>query len=122
MFYFGKRSEINLKGVNPELVSVVRRAIQITSIDFAVTEGLRDKKRQARLVSIGASKTMNSKHLNGDAVDLAAYDNGVICWDWPLYAKLADAMKQAALELDVAIVWGGDWTNFKDGCHFQLKV
>ena len=69
--------------------------------------------------NIGASKTMNSRHLTGHAVDLAAYVNG-IRWDWPLYPKIADAFKQAALELGVSIVWGGDWTSLKDGPHFEL--
>ena len=121
MFYFGSRSEKNLTGVNPELVKVVRRALEISELDFAITEGFRSKERQKMLVKIGASQTMNSKHLTGNAVDLAAYYQGAICWDWPLYAKLADAMKQAAYELDVAIVWGGDWKTFKDGCHFQVS-
>ena len=84
-----------------------------------VTEGLRSKERQKELVAAGASKTMNSRHITGHAVDLAAYVNG-IRWDWPLYEKIAKAMKQAAYELNIKIEWGGDWKSFKDGPHIQL--
>ena len=86
-----KRSETNLQGVNPRLVLIVRRAA--LSMDFVVTEGLRTLARQTQLVAAGASFTMNSRHLTGDAVDLAAVVNGEIRWDWPLYGKLAEVMK-----------------------------
>lgn len=119
-FKLGVQSKANLKGVNPDLVKVVERAIQITEIDFRVTEGLRTRTRQAELVKAGASKTMDSRHITGHAVDLVALVNGGARWDWPLYYKLADAMKKAAAELGVSIVWGGDWTTFKDGPHFEL--
>ena len=114
------RSEMNLTGVKDPLVKVVRRAAEITDLDFIVTEGLRTKERQAELVKAGASQTMQSKHLTGDAVDLAAVVTGEVRWDWPLYAKLATVMKQAAKDVGVTIEWGGDWKSFKDGPHFQL--
>ena len=120
MFILGKRSLANLQGVHPDLVSVVRRAIQITTVDFTVTEGLRTKKRQRELVARGASRTMNSRHLTGHAVDLAAWVDGTVNWEWPNYRKIAAAMKTAAAELGVPIEWGGDWVTFKDGPHFQL--
>ena len=119
-FTLSPRSEQRLAGVNPDLVRVVRRAAEISEVEFVVTEGLRSKARQKQLVSSGASKTMNSRHLTGHAVDLAAVVAGKVRWDWPLYYKLADAMKQAASEVGVAIEWGGDWVSFKDGPHFQL--
>lgn len=119
-YSFSQRSIDKLKGVNVDLVSVVFRALELSEIDFAVTEGLRTKERQAELVKAGASKTMNSRHITGHAVDLAAIVGGEIRWDWPLYAKLAKAMKRAAYELNINIEWGGDWKSFKDGPHFQL--
>lgn len=115
-----ERSEARLQGVNADLVRVVRRAAEITDLDFVVTEGLRTKERQVQLVAAGASRTMNSKHLVGRAVDLAAMVDGEVRWDWPLYHRLADVMKRAAAELGVRIAWGGDWTTFKDGPHFEL--
>lgn len=118
-YKLGARSIANLRGVHPDLVAVVKRAIELTPIDFTVTEGLRTKERQAQLLKAGASKTMNSRHITGHAVDLAAWVDG-IRWDWPLYAKIAIAMKTAASELDIPIIWGGDWRTFKDGPHFEL--
>lgn len=115
-----KNSLTKLQGVHPDLVKVVERAIQITECDFTVSEGLRTKERQAQLFAAGATTTMNSRHLTGHAVDLAALVGGKIRWDWPLYFKLATAMKKAAVELGIQIEWGGDWEKFKDGPHFQL--
>ncbi len=112
------RSEKNLDGVHPDLVRVVRAAA--ATHDFVVTEGLRTRKRQAELVAAGASRTMNSRHLTGHAVDLAVVVNEEIRWDWPLYGKLAAGMKAAASRLAVPIEWGGDWRSFRDGPHFQL--
>ena len=119
-YKLGARSISNLRGVHPDLVAVVKRAITLSEIDFTVTEGLRTKERQEQLLKAGASKTMNSRHITGHAVDLAAWVEGGIRWDWPLYAKLAAAMKRSAGELGVAIIWGGDWKSFKDGPHFVL--
>lgn len=119
-FRLSQRSLSRMNGVHPDLVKVVKRAIEITEVDFAVTEGLRTKERQVQLVKAGASKTMNSRHLTGHAIDLVAVLNGKISWDWPLYYKIAAAMKQAAKELNVPIIWGGDWRTFKDGPHYEL--
>jgi peptidoglycan L-alanyl-D-glutamate endopeptidase CwlK len=92
-----------------------------TELEFVVIEGMRTTQRQAELVASGASKTMNSRHLTGHAVDLAASVKGEIRWDWPLYHRIASAMKAAATELGVDITWGGDWKTFKDGPHFELS-
>ncbi|EGG93488.1 endolysin [gamma proteobacterium IMCC1989] len=119
-YTLGKRSRQRLEGVHPDLVRIVERAIEITDVDFMVLEGLRTVERQEELFSSGASRTMNSRHLTGHAVDLGAYVASSVRWDWPLYHKIADAMKQAANELNIPIQWGGDWSSFKDGPHFQL--
>ena len=119
-FSLSQRSIKALEGVHPDMVKVVKRAIQITDIDFVVTEGLRSLQKQKQLVAAGASQTMRSRHLTGHAVDLAALVAGKVRWDYPLYGKLAVAMKQAATEVGVPIEWGGDWKSFKDGPHFQL--
>lgn len=120
-FVLGTRSLAKLDGVHPDLVRVVKRAIKLTPVDFVVTEGLRTKDRQAELFAAGASKTMNSRHLTGHAVDLAPCIAGKVQWAWPLFHQLAPAVKQAATECGVPIVWGGDWKSFKDGPHFELE-
>lgn len=120
-FVLSKRSRDRLTGVHPDLVEVVKLALDKSTVDFTVLEGVRSKTRQAQLVANGASQTMNSRHLTGHAVDLGAYVGGTVRWDWPLYHKIAEAMKAAAAELNVPIVWGGDWRTFKDGPHFELR-
>lgn len=119
-FRLGLRSLSRLEGVHPDLVGVVKYAIEITSVDFAVLEGLRIKERQKVLFAHGATKTMNSRHLTGHAVDLGAYIDGTVAWDWPLYHRIAEAMKTAAAYRRIPIEWGGDWKSFPDGPHFQL--
>lgn len=122
MYKLSARSLAKLKGVHEDLVAVVKRAIEITDVDFGVTEGLRTVERQKELVAKGASQTMRSRHLTGHAVDLVAYVGSEARWDWPLYDKIADAMKRAAKELDIPLEWGGDWKTLKDGPHFQLPT
>lgn len=119
-FKLSQKSIDRLSGVHQDLVDVVKRAIEITEVDFAVLEGVRSVARQEQLVKAGASQTMKSRHITGHAVDLGAYVNGSVRWDWPLYNKIALAMKAAAIELQVSIEWGGDWKTFPDGPHFQL--
>jgi len=117
-YKLSQRSMQNLSGVHPDLVAVVKRAIEITEQDFSVIEGVRHIDRQRKLVAQGKSKTMNSRHLTGHAVDLAPYP---LSWDWEYFYPIADAMKDAAEELEVDLEWGGDWKSFPDGPHFQLS-
>ena len=116
-YTLGKRSLQNLSGVHPDLVAVVKRAIEITEQDFSVIEGIRNINRQRELVKAGKSTTMNSRHLTGHAVDISPWP---ISWDWDYFYPIADAMKQAAEELEVDLEWGGDWKSFPDGPHYQL--
>ena len=109
MFGLSQRSLHRLSGVHPDLIAVVARAIKITTVDFAVLEGIRSESRQKELVKAGASQTMNSRHLTGHAVELGAWVDGTIRWDWPLYYKIAEAVKQAADELNKEVQWGAAW-------------
>ena len=116
----GPRSIARLQDVHPDLVRVVRRAAAMSSLDFTVLEGLRTLVRQKQLLAQGATRTLNSRHLTGHAVDLAPMIGGTVSWDWPLYHRLAKIVKAAAEHEDVPITWGGDWENFKDGPHWEL--
>jgi peptidoglycan L-alanyl-D-glutamate endopeptidase CwlK len=120
MYSLGPRSKQRLKGVHPDLVRVVERAIEISVVDFTVLEGLRTPERQKILVETGASQTLNSRHITGHAVDLGAWIDDEVRWDWPLYHKIATTMKTAAKELETKIVCGADWKRFPDGPHFEL--
>lgn len=116
-----ERSEKALVGVHPDLVAVVRRAAEIMPGGFILTEGLRSKERQRELFAKGLSKTMNSRHLVGLAVDFAPLIDGDVTWKWPAFPPVANAFKQAAKELNIAIEWGGDWKKFRDGPHIELS-
>ena len=109
-FSLSTRSLDKLDGVEPELVSVVKRAIALTKIDFGVVYGMRTKEEQEKLFAAGKSQTMKSKHLDGRAVDLMAYVDGEGCWELNVYDDLCDAMKAAAEELGTPVKWGAAWS------------
>lgn len=120
-YHLSDLSNSRLSKIHPDLQKVVQRAINISDTDFIVGEGIRTIERQRELYNKGASKTMNSRHLTGHAVDLIALDEaGVVSWDWEYYYSIEVAMKQAAKDVGVTIEWGGDWKTFKDGPHYQL--
>ena len=124
------RSVRRLVGVHPDLVAVVKEAASNADDEtFIVTEGSRTYARQVELFTAKKSKTMNSRHLTGHAVDLAVWydrdadrvvDADELSWKFADYQKLADLVKTTAARLDVTIVWGGDWAQFRDGPHFEL--
>jgi len=116
-YKLGTRSKQKLSGVHPDLIEVVTKAISISTVDFTVLEGIRSVVRQRELYKAGKSTTMNSRHITGHAIDLAPWP---ISWDWDEFYPIADAMKEAAEDLDISIDWGGDWKSFPDGPHFQL--
>ena len=116
-YALGKRSLERLVGVHPDLVRVVKRAIELTEHDFSVIEGLRTVETQRAYVAKGASKTMNSRHITGHAVDLYPVGRPT---PWDKCPVVAAAVQAAADELGVAIVWGGSWKSFVDQPHFEL--
>jgi peptidoglycan L-alanyl-D-glutamate endopeptidase CwlK len=132
----GQRSLSRLEGVHPDLVRVVKTAALLSDLDFTVLEGLRTVERQKQLVAQGASRTMNSRHITGHAVDLGALVGGEVRWDWGLYLKLGEVMQAASLAEKIPIRWGGTWKllsaiegpitskilsrSFPDGPHFEI--
>ncbi len=120
MFSLSQRSLDRLQGVHPDLVRVVNHAITITDVDFGVLEGLRTLDRQKLLMAQGATRTMNSRHLYGCAVDLGAFVDGCLVWTPALYQKVWDSVRIAAGDENVPVTWGGSWLQFKDLDHFEL--
>lgn len=109
MFQFSKRSDIELAGVHEHLARVVRRALELSAVDFAVHDGKRTLEEQQKLVEAGASKTLDSRHLTGHAVDLVPVVNGKLRWEWmPIYTVIG-AVRLAATEFQVPLRWGGVW-------------
>lgn len=114
-YKLGMRSQLRLRGVHPSLVSVVNLAIRYTAIDFGVHEGIRTAQRQRQYVEHGVSWTLTGKHMIqadgfGHAVDLVPYISGSLRWEWPAIYPVAAAVRKAASELSVPIIWGGTWS------------
>ena len=140
MYKLSKRSISNLEGVHPDLVAVIERAIQITPIDFGVSEGVRTVERQKQLVAEGKSTTMNSKHIPvhfkpdyylpegqyGAAVDLFVLivvdDKVKVTWEHKHFRKLIQSVFTAAIELGVQLEAGALWRDFLDSPHIQLNM
>ena len=127
-FALGSRSRKRLEDVHPDLVGVVELAIQISSIDFTVIEGLRTAEQQRKNIAKGVSWTMNSRHLTGHAVDLAPWVNGDIDWnDVMQFRALGHAVCRAAQIKKIPVIWGaqkhhgGDWRRTNDMPHFELS-
>ena len=124
-----KSSEAKLKGVHPDLIRVIRRVCKDwkhKDLGFIVTCGVRTLEEQKQLVKQGASKTMKSRHLKqkdgySHAFDIAVTVNGAVRWDWPLYDKVSKNFLSAAKAEKVNVTWGGSWTSFRDGPHYQLE-
>jgi peptidoglycan L-alanyl-D-glutamate endopeptidase CwlK len=109
MFTLSDRSKSRLEGIEPKLIALTELAIDYTKIDFGVTCGMRTVAEQQELVDSGASQTMDSKHISGQAVDVVAYIGSRITWELNVYDDIADAFKIAAIETDTPIRWGAAW-------------
>lgn len=119
---FNPRSEELLGGVNPVLAMLLRKVEAQMPDAFEISEGMRSQDRQADMVAQGKSQTMNSKHLTGNAADIAMQNpDGSANWDFEAYRPVADAAKATAAGMGISdFVWGGDWKTLKDGVHFQV--
>jgi peptidoglycan L-alanyl-D-glutamate endopeptidase CwlK len=116
MYYLSQKSRNKLTGVHDDLIEVVNRAIAITPVDFGISQGLRTISQQKQLVQSGLSQTMRSRHLTGHAVDLFAYVDGEVSWEFDYYIEIADAMLNACKSISrldrcegIPIVWGAAW-------------
>ncbi|WP_213131953.1 M15 family metallopeptidase [Citrobacter sp. FP75] len=117
---FSERSIIMLKSVHSDLAKLACKALELSIIDFGIIEGVRSIERQKQLFIEGKSKTLNSRHLSGHAIDVLAYPTTSGSWEFKYYQEISIAFKKASSMLDIPIEWGGDWKPFCDGPHFQL--
>ena len=124
MPFFGKKSRENLKGLNSGIVNVLKRSI--LHFDFSVIEGRRTLETQKEYVAKGASKTLESKHLEGKAVDIAPYPLDYD--DIERFVYLGGFILGVASQVGVKLRWGLDWdrdtytkdTGFRDIGHFEI--
>jgi len=110
-----------LIGVHEDLQRVLYEAIGNSPHDFTITEGLRNQERQVQLFKEGKSRTLQSRHMTGHAVDIAIIKDGKASWDFQLYKEVAEHIKAVAILNNVPIIWGGDWRTLRDGPHFELN-
>lgn len=127
-FELSSKSLSRLEGVHPDLVAVVKRAIELTPIDFGVSEGVSTYARQVQLLDQKKTTTLHSQHLlqdettgYGHAVDVFAYMNGKAVWKNEYYGPIVQAFFTAAIELGIQIDSGHLWKSFKDSVHIQLN-
>jgi peptidoglycan LD-endopeptidase CwlK len=126
MYSLSRSSKEHLEGVDPRLIAIVDRALQITRIDFGIPQdgGIRTAYRQKELCLEGLSMCdgtiKKSEHQSGRAFDVYAYVDGRASWEKEHLAMVAAAILQAAAELNTPLSWGGLWSNFVDMPHFQL--
>jgi len=109
VFVLNAGSKKELLRVHEALVSIVEKAVQLSVQEFAVHDGIRTIAEQQQMVQRGASKTLDSRHVSGHAVDLVPYINGKLRWEWPPIYLIADAMRIGAQELKIPLRWGGAW-------------
>lgn len=117
-----ERSLKKLEGVHADLVKVAHRAHELAveaGLDFAITEGVRSLARQRQLVASGASTTMKSRHLTGDAFDFVPLVGGEPNWKWPAFWPIVELIEKAAKELGIPVEMGARWRKFPDGPHVQ---
>lgn len=117
-----ERSIKNLTGVHADLVKVAHAAHALAlaqGLDFAITEGLRTEARQRQLVAAGASMTMKSRHLTGDAFDFVPLVGGEVNWKWPAFWPIVEIIEKAAKDLGIRVEMGARWRKFPDGPHVQ---
>jgi len=116
------KSRENLEGVAQPLIDLAYAAIKNTPVDFRVTEGIRTVERQTILVRSGASRTMDSKHIHGYAIDVVPWIEGAPRYHWPLIFKMVEHIRDWAQILGIGIVWGGSWnqnfTNTKASAQY----
>ena len=113
-----------LTGVHTKLCQIVRAAAELEGPALVVVEGVRSMARQRELFQMGKSRTLNSRHLTGHAVDLCPEYFGKDHWEPSDFLPIKDRMFQAAKTLGFVVEWGGElWApHFIDMPHFQIPI
>lgn len=127
MYKFSNRSLKRMEGIDPRLIEIAKRALEISKIDFGIPQygGLRSAPEQRELFNKDLSRcdgyNLESYHQSGKALDVYAYVDGKASWDSQHLMLVATAMLQAAAELGYPLKWAGLWNNFIDMPHFEFK-
>ncbi len=121
-FQFSRRSQAQLRTLDPRLQAVARHALRLSRVDFTIISARRTIAEQRRLVAVGKSQTMRSRHLTGHALDFVPLDptTGKGRFDRALAIEVAAAFMDAGVALNTPVKWGGMWQSFEDIPHIEL--
>lgn len=101
--------------MKPLACELIAKCIE-ARIDVRIIETLRSKERQAELIEKGVSWTTNSKHLTGDAIDIAPV--AVLpLKNWAPYHPHWNVIGEIGENLGLS--WGGRW-HVRDCAHFEF--
>lgn len=107
------------------LAKEILALIEYHKLPFKPFETLRSLDLQKEYLASGRSKTLKSKHLDGNAIDLVVNIDGKWIWDQEkgaylfFYDFLGDVVK---FHLGNKVIWGGDWKSLVDLPHFELNT
>lgn len=88
-------------------------------IEVLIYETIRTVEQQREYVRKGASQTMRSYHLVGQALDFVPIQsNGTEDWNGYNKEPWASAIRYAK---QIGFEWGGDWKGFVDSPHLQYN-
>lgn len=129
-FKFSENSEKHFDRVHPDLVKLARRALELSPVDFGISDGIRTPWEQRELLSLRATQTLNSRHVPmdvmaggnglGHALDVFPVVNKKTRYDGRLFDEIKNAWTEAGKELKIKFTWGGNWKDFHDAPHFEL--
>ena len=137
MYKLSKNSKKRLQGINVDLIELIHRSITLSPHDFGIPKygGLRTSDEQFELYNKRPKVTTldgfikRSYHQSGNAFDIYLYDEHGACWSckWKYYeiAKHIkdnfECMKEEGYFKNKELTWGGDWQNFPDLPHFEIR-
>lgn len=118
--HYSKSSNDKLSTCDPRIIEIMNIVVKI--MDNTILCGHRGEAAQNKAYTDGKSnaKYGESEHNKtpSKAVDAAPYP---IDWnDKERFARLAGVIEGVARMLGYKIKWGGDFTGFYDGSHFEI--
>ncbi|EAF1244121.1 M15 family peptidase [Listeria monocytogenes] len=119
--YYYSRSLANVNKLADNTKAAARKLLdwsENNGIEVLIYETIRTKEQQAANVANGASQTMRSYHLVGQALDFAMTKGKTV--DWGAY-RSDKGKKFVAKAKSLGFEWGGDWSGFVDNPHLQFN-
>lgn len=91
------------------------RAARSVGVPLWISDAVRSEAQQRVHVQTGASRTLRSKHLTGEAFDVDVLGFGrdeIPVWWWYSLGSFAEQL---------GLRWGGRWTGLRDYGHFEVR-